>query len=72
MTTLSLEAVRSKLTTHIAAHGFRSTADAWGVTEGYLRLVSRGTRNPGPAILRGLGLEKVYVPIPAPNGTEVE
>ncbi len=72
MTTLSLEAVRARLTDHVAIHGWRTTADAFGVSIPYLRQVSHGDRTPGPAILRGLGLAKVYVPIPAPNGTEAE
>ena len=70
MTTLSLEAVRAKLTAHIATHGWRTTAESWGVTVAYLRQVSRGDRTVGPAILKGLGLTRAYVSTPTSPSPE--
>ena len=58
------EQVRARLTERITADGYKSVADAFGCTESYLRMVSSGDRTPGPAILAGLGMQKVYADDP--------
>lgn len=63
--------VRARLTERIVRDGYRPTATAFGVTESYLRQVLRSTKTPGPAILAGLGMQKVYTDksaSPLPHG----
>ena len=62
--TYDVSQVRSRLSERIAADGYRKVAAAFDVTESYLRLLIRGEREPGPAILAGLEMQKVYADAP--------
>lgn len=61
--------VRSRLTEWIATHGYVKAVQHFEVTESYLRKCCLSAENPdsrppGPAILKGLGLIRAYVPAP--------
>ena len=62
--TYDVAAVRARLTERITRDGYKAVALAFGCTESYLRMVASGERTPGPAILTGLGLKKVYADAP--------
>lgn len=50
---------------HIGERTQREVAEEFGITAQYLSDVLLGRREPGPAVLQGLGLEKdvLYVPL---------
>lgn len=57
---LDAEAVRSMLAAAIGAAGSQKAfAQQHGLSGAYLSEVVRGTRDPGPAVLGALGMEKV-------------
>ena len=57
---LDAEAVRRMLVAVIGAVGTQSAfADRHGISAAYVSEVVRGTRDPGPAVLDALGLERV-------------
>ncbi len=65
MTTVyDVSQVRARLTERITSDGYRKVAADFDVTEAFLRMVANGTRDPGPAILAGLGLVKAYIESP--------
>ena len=62
--TYDVAQVRARLTERIVRDGYETVAKSFGCTASYLRMVSSGDRTPGPAILAGLGLKKVYADEP--------
>lgn len=57
----STEQVRARLTEWIATHGKASAIKHFGCSLDYLQKVQRGATPPGPKILYGLNLQRVYV-----------
>jgi transcriptional regulator with XRE-family HTH domain len=63
---MRIKQVLSIIEKRVALSSQRDVAREMSVSEAYLSDVRRGKRNPGPAIIRGLGLreQKIYSRLP--------